>query len=398
MQKTKVGLALAALALVGCGAVRQAGPCSIGGFVYVDTNGNGLRESWKGETDVVNGATVRLSTGKEKQTEYGWYAFGLATEGKYTVTLDIPAGYTPTSPTSLAVMCQGERKDVHFGLQASNAPTPTPTPTPMPTPTPAIVLPSKMGLAVANDVTLDVAQRLGADRVLLYWGTPALVNEALARGLSPIVGVSDCNLTPARYQQISTVARDHPGLIWMWLNEPDMKGQAGGSCGAQADPYDASYDLTRAVRQFSAVSGMIWANDPSARLVYGNEAVALGQWHTRFEQTWAGLYGDLGRQNVLLGWHIYPAWWLGQTPNSFGGWRDRLQGALAHSSGPVIITEVGAQDATDPVSLFEYLVALFDAEPRVEAAYWISWGNATVLDASGNVTALGHALSEEMTR
>lgn len=376
------------------------GSCAIEGFVYVDADKDGKREQWNGETGVLDGVTVRLN-GFTRVTSGGWYGFSNLPAGTYTITEEQPAGYVSTSPDAITVTnCSARVIDKNFGEVAGGvSPTPMPVPTAVPTSVPLPALPFKGGLAIGNEVTLEVAQRMGVRRVLLYWGTPTLVNEALSRGLVPVVGLSDCNMGPARWGQLATVAKDHPGLTYMWLNEPDIKAQSGASCGAARDPYDDGYDLTKAVRQFAAVTGMVLAVDSSARFIYGNEAVAQMTWTNRFRGHYEELYGDFGRLlNTILGSHLYPRWWAGESVSNLAGYSRRLALALAATKGDIIITELSADGASDQVALFQYLDAILTAEPRVEAYYWLSWQGARILDASGNFTPLGRAFVEESQR
>jgi len=389
--------------------ISAQGPCAIEGFVYVDVNQNGFRETGKSETGVLDGVTIRVN-GLTRVTAWGWYGFANLPAGTYTVTEEQPAGYVSTSPDTITVTnCSARVIDRNFGevvggasptaTPTAAAPTATPTAVASPVPVATPSLPFKGGLAIGSEVTLDVAQRMGVRRVLLYWGTPTLVNDALARGLVPVVGLSDCNMGPARWGQLATVARDHPGLTYMWLNEPDIRAQSGASCGAVSDPYDSSYDLTKTVRQFAAVTGMVLAVDPSARFVYGNEAVAQMTWTNRFRGRYGELYGDFGRvPNTILGSHLYPRWWVGESVSNLAGYSRRLALALAATQGNIIVTELSADGASDPVALFQYLDAILTAEPRVEAYFWLSWGSARILDAAGNFTPLGQAFVEELQR
>ena len=124
------------------GADERVVACAtIEGWVFVDTNGNGVREPWKGETGGIGGVTVNLYNDAlliESATTLpnGWYGFPNLALGTYAVAEVQPAGYTSTQPpddrwTVNVVMCQ-RHIDNNFGEQVS---TPTPTPTTMPTPT-----------------------------------------------------------------------------------------------------------------------------------------------------------------------------------------------------------------------------------------------------------------------
>jgi len=363
------------------------GSCALEGWTFVDANMDGIRT--KGEINL-DGVQLRLSTGSTKLSAYGWYGWANLAIGAYSIAATAPNGYRFTTESAKSIpKCGARIIDLNFGLVAQAIPTPIPSPTPD--------IPTKAGLAIANDVTLDRAKNLGARKVLLYWGTPALVNQTLSLGLTPIVGFSDCNVTPARLQSLATIAKDHPGLTYMYLNEPELKAQSGGTCGAQGEPYDAQYDLSKAARIFAAVSNVVWAFDPSARWIYGNESVALGEWSSRFVGRYRELYGNWPSQTVH-GTHLYQAWWLGRPVDNFAGWRDALSRSLSQDNGPLIVTEISPFGSNNPVALFEYQAAILNAEPRVESWFFISWGNALLFDANGNLTELGHAFVEEVSR
>ena len=113
---------------------------SIEGWVFVDNNGNGVREPWLGETGGIDGVTIILllpdHTRRVKVTAGGgFYSFGgIQAPGTYTITEIQPAGYVSTSPDALVLEpAMGQRNiDNNFGERAAT-PTPTPTATPGPT-------------------------------------------------------------------------------------------------------------------------------------------------------------------------------------------------------------------------------------------------------------------------
>ncbi len=124
---------------------------TVGGYVFLDLNGDGFRQA--DEQTGIGDVSVTLSNSagvvsRKFSIESGWYQFLDVIPGTYTLRIDVPDGYAPTSPTerSLEVVA-GENPVVDFGLQILPTPTPTttptttatptitPTPTPSPTPT-----------------------------------------------------------------------------------------------------------------------------------------------------------------------------------------------------------------------------------------------------------------------
>ena len=354
----------------------SASSYSIEGWVFIDTNLNGVRETWKGETGVLDNVLITLSNGATKRTSGGWYGFNVQ-QGTYIVSIATPEGYDLTSSQSITVVCNGRMIDRNFGAVVASSATVTPEPTP---------LPDKYGIAIANDITLDVAQNMGARRVLIYWPNAELVASAYARGMQVLVSIPDCNLTPAIWQKVAILARDYPDISFSFLNEPDLYEQAGQSCGATNTPYDVRYDLTKVHNQLMGLVGMTHSYSPSIRWVVGNESVAIGDWLTSF-----------GQGSYVAGWHIYPSWWNGESVDNYTGWSTRLNRALTKSTGNVIITEVGMQGATDKIALADYLTNLFDSNTRAGEVYWLSWEDAPFV-SDGSLTPLGMKIANTLAR
>jgi len=147
--KGTVGLALALVVLVvSCGAaapVEMMGPAdetvySLGGYVFLDWNEDGLRNP--GET--VGLSDQRVTIIGDGRTEVsvtaadGWYqSFGFL-PGAYTVTYLPKAGYGLSSPGALLVeLGEGLPGLAHFGVVPKSTPPPTATPTAIPTSTPS---------------------------------------------------------------------------------------------------------------------------------------------------------------------------------------------------------------------------------------------------------------------
>ena len=112
-------------------ATNTPSAAQIAGWVYLDTNGDGVRNA--GETDGLTGVTINLTLpgGSVVSTlsvgPTGWYQFGDLASGTYTVTEVQPAGYTSTSPDAVVVTVSDSTQPiVNFGEQAF---TPTPSPT-----------------------------------------------------------------------------------------------------------------------------------------------------------------------------------------------------------------------------------------------------------------------------
>jgi len=109
------------------------------GYVFLDTNGNGIRED--SETTGLAGVTITLVLpGGGTQTTLttgpdGAYQFASLAPGQYTVQETQPLGYASTSPDSVVVnVVAGSMVVANFGEQAWT-PTPMPTETPTATPT-----------------------------------------------------------------------------------------------------------------------------------------------------------------------------------------------------------------------------------------------------------------------
>jgi hypothetical protein len=106
---------------------------SLGGFIFLDANGNGTREDSEiagllGVTMTLTlpsgGTQTTLTTGND-----GAYEFGSLMPGAYTVVQTQPPGYVSTSPDSVtANVLAGQAAVVNFGEQMV---TPTPSPTPV---------------------------------------------------------------------------------------------------------------------------------------------------------------------------------------------------------------------------------------------------------------------------
>ncbi|HEY66083.1 MAG TPA: hypothetical protein G4O02_16085, partial [Caldilineae bacterium] len=114
---------------------------SIGGYVFLDANGNGVRDY--GEFNGIRGVRIDLTQpGGEVISTYtvgdsGWYEFQNLPIGTYTVTEEQPVGYVSTSPDSVVVeVAANTQQIVNFGeMPATETLTPTPTLTSTPTPT-----------------------------------------------------------------------------------------------------------------------------------------------------------------------------------------------------------------------------------------------------------------------
>jgi hypothetical protein len=109
------------------------------GFVFIDSNGNGVRD--ENEVAGVQGAVITLTLpNSSKQTAEtgadGAYLFAALAPGQYVVEKQQPVGYNSTSPDSLTVsVTAGNQTTANFGL-AQWTPTPTATETPTATPPP----------------------------------------------------------------------------------------------------------------------------------------------------------------------------------------------------------------------------------------------------------------------
>lgn len=104
---------------------------NLSGYVFLDVNGNGIRE--ESETAGLAGVTITLVLpGGGTQTVLttgadGAYSFSNLAPGQYTVQETQPVGYASTSPDSVPVtVTAGGQAAVNFGEQGW---TPTPSPT-----------------------------------------------------------------------------------------------------------------------------------------------------------------------------------------------------------------------------------------------------------------------------
>ncbi len=102
----------------------------IGGWVFIDLDGDGNRNPYAGETEGVFGVLItlldagRVAVATRETTMTGWYQFDNVPVGAYTVQEQQPAGYVSTSPDEVAVDVRAGRLHiVSFGEQPV---TPTP--------------------------------------------------------------------------------------------------------------------------------------------------------------------------------------------------------------------------------------------------------------------------------
>ncbi len=102
----------------------------IGGWVFIDLDGDGNRNPYAGETEGVFGVLITLldagrgAVATRETTMTGWYQFDNVPVGAYTVQEQQPAGYVSTSPDEVAVEVRAGRLHVvSFGEQPV---TPTP--------------------------------------------------------------------------------------------------------------------------------------------------------------------------------------------------------------------------------------------------------------------------------
>ena len=113
---------------------------ALGGWVFIDLNGNGIHDA--GETAGISGITIQLrnaATNALLQTVVsvgasGWFDFAGIVPGSYKVVQTVqPAGYISTSPDTVMVsFVDGEHKVANFGEMMPPQPTATPTATATP--------------------------------------------------------------------------------------------------------------------------------------------------------------------------------------------------------------------------------------------------------------------------
>ncbi len=94
------------------------------GYVYIDANGNGFRES--DEQAGLALVTIQLKQADQVVMQgittapSGWYEMFDITPGSYAVVAQIPAGYIPTTPTAVQVtLAAGQRPDHQFRRPAA---------------------------------------------------------------------------------------------------------------------------------------------------------------------------------------------------------------------------------------------------------------------------------------
>ncbi len=171
---------------------------TIEGWVFIDHNGNGLREPWLGERAGIDGVLITLflpdRTTRVKTTAGGgFYVFtNISASGTYTIVESQPPGYTSTSPDVLIVRPTPGRRhiDNNFGEKVST-PTPSPTAAPPPTPYPpaALVIHEVLydALAPGNDAAyewFELQNRTGHPVSLAGW---AVADNVARDDLPPIV-------------------------------------------------------------------------------------------------------------------------------------------------------------------------------------------------------------------
>lgn len=114
----------------------------LAGRVFLDGNGDGIRQAW--ETRGLAGADLIVYQNEQpvayqpSQPPDGAYSFDALAVGAYVLRLEqLPTGYTLTTPREIAVVIKPEQaEEVYFGAWTGVAePTPTATPTGSPTPT-----------------------------------------------------------------------------------------------------------------------------------------------------------------------------------------------------------------------------------------------------------------------
>jgi subtilisin family serine protease len=111
---------------------------SITGNVFIDSNGNGVKDSGEANS---TGRTLTLSgqsTGTATTDASGNYTFSNRVAGNYTVTLTVPSGFTATTtnPRSISV---GPNATVNFGIVSIPTATAIPTVTQIPTTVPTVI-------------------------------------------------------------------------------------------------------------------------------------------------------------------------------------------------------------------------------------------------------------------
>ena len=98
----------------------RAGPVtSISGYVFLDANGNGVLDAGEGFIPgivvslILDGTVVATTTSDST----GYYEFTDLEPGTYTVSIDVPLEYDPTTPTTVEVSATSENPGrVDFGL------------------------------------------------------------------------------------------------------------------------------------------------------------------------------------------------------------------------------------------------------------------------------------------
>lgn len=103
------------------------GGIMISGTVFVDTNGNGAKDT--GEFGYASGLTISLSSGDDTRTNgSGNYSFTNLAPGTYIVTADPPSGYVDTTTNPKIVTVGPSSATVNFGINSIAEPTPTTAP------------------------------------------------------------------------------------------------------------------------------------------------------------------------------------------------------------------------------------------------------------------------------
>ncbi|MBA3534642.1 MAG: hypothetical protein H0T73_22210, partial [Ardenticatenales bacterium] len=176
----------------------------IAGVVFNDSNNNGSRDS--GEQGIIN-VRVNLSQGSQVTTVAGGnYTLTNILPGTYTLNVTVPAGYIPTTPSSVSVtVVAGSSVPINFGFRLAPTPTFTPTRTATVTSTPTAT-----GTATVSPTPTPKPLLL-----MIY---------ALAYDNNP---TSDSNLTPYYYATLDPIveaSRLNPNTLAIVLADLDHDG------------------------------------------------------------------------------------------------------------------------------------------------------------------------------
>lgn len=226
--------------------------------------------------------------------------------------------------------------------------------------------PVGLGVGIAPQMTKDrpaVAEQLGA----AWWHD---------WGCSFIGSVG---YVPSMYRlltfPISTHMANHPGLVWLGPNEPESHGQA------NMTPADCVGEVKKAQKRSARMTWPAICLTPTA--------IWPLQWFDRFAALWDG------PEPKMLQLHLYGVAGGTAWNSLFDDWY-RFLGTLGLDHIPTIVSETNQDhgNADQQLGMLRFLAYKLTQDERLQAvgwfaAYWPGHGAVNLIDAYGELTALG---------